>query len=333
MRYPTLSIVVPVFNEDEVIETFLGQLEPILGELGETYEVIFVDDGSRDSSADIIASRHAADARIKLISFSRNFGKEIALTAGLDHAQGDAVIPLDVDLQDPPELIGAFLEKWREGYDVVYGIRTSRDADTGLKRLSATLFYALMRRLAGFEMPANTGDFRLMDRRVVEALRGVRERNRFMKGLFAWIGFKQIGVPYKRPARVAGTTKWNYWKLWNFAIDGFTGFTTLPLRIATYIGVLTAIGAVGYGSFLIIRTMVLGRDVPGYASIMVAVLLLGGLQLMVLGVIGEYLGRNYSETKRRPLYIVRETFGIEKGVGDVGPSHRDEEPVRVVRSR
>jgi glycosyltransferase involved in cell wall biosynthesis len=311
MSAPTLSIIIPMFNEEDVLAPLFERLVPVLERLGESFEIICVDDGSSDRTAEIVRSRSAKDPRIKLIGFSRNFGKEAALTAGLDHARGDAVIPLDADLQDPPELIGALVGKWREGYDVVYGLRASRDRDTLHTRLSAQLFYALMRRMAGIDMPSNAGDFRLMDRRVVDALKGLREHNRFMKGLFAWIGFRQVAVPYERPERAAGRTKFNYWKLWNFAIDGFTGFSTLPLRLAGYVGFLTALTSLVYGAYLVIRTLVSGVDVPGYASLMVAVLFLGGLQLIVLGVIGEYLGRSYTEAKKRPLYIVRERMGLD----------------------
>lgn len=308
---PTLSIVVPMYDEEAVLNTFFARLVPLLEDLGESHEIILVDDGSTDYSADIVRKLHQDNPQIKLIELSRNFGKESALTAGLDYASGEAVIPLDADLQDPPELIRTFVQKWREGYDVVYGVRAKRDRDTFLKRVSAGVFYASIRRLAGFEMPSNAGDYRLMDRRVVDALGRLREQNRFMKGLFAWVGFKQIGVPYERPARAAGETKFGYWRLWNFAIDGFTGFTTLPLRLAGYVGFFTAFIAVAYGTYLVIRTIFSGVDVPGYASLMVAVLFLSGLQLMVLGVIGEYLGRSYSEAKKRPLYVVRDSLGFE----------------------
>ena len=293
MTTEKLSIIVPMYNEEHVLRTFFDRITPVVESLDLECELIFVDDGSTDSSVEIVREQHAKDRRIKLVSFSRNFGKENALTAGLDHATGDVVIPIDADLQDPPELIAKFVAKWREGYEVVYGVRSKRDQDSAAKRTSAKMFYTIFGRLVGFDMPANAGDFRLMDRRVVDALGGLRERNRFMKGLFAWVGFRQIGVPYERPERAAGATKFNYWRLWNFAIDGFTGFTTLPLRLAGYIGMLTAIAAVIYGVFLVMRTWIYGVDVAGYASLMVAVLFLGGLQLMVLGIIGEYIGRAY----------------------------------------
>ena len=307
---PTISIVVPMFNEEDVLPILFNRLSKYLEQLGETYEIICVNDGSSDRTAELLAEAHNADNRIKFLNFSRNFGKEVALTAGLDASSGDAVIPIDADLQDPPELIASFLEKWREGYDVVYGVRRHRDTDTFIKRWSAIEFYRIINRLSGVHIPANTGDFRLMDRRVVDAACRLREHNRFMKGLFAWVGFKQTSVPYDRPERAAGQTKFNYWRLWNFALDGITGFSTVPLRIAGYIGMLTAIAAMVYGGILLGRTLIYGVDVPGYASIMVALLLIGGLQLIVLGVIGEYLGRLYEESRKRPLYIVESAGGL-----------------------
>ena len=308
-----------MYNEAEVLGPLFERLIPVLDQIGESYEVIFIDDGSTDGSGDIIRECHRADPRVRLIEFSRNFGKEAALTAGLDHSVGRAVIPLDADLQDPPELIGEFVEKWREGYEVVYGQRSKRSEDTFFKRASANSFYSVMHRMAGIDMPANAGDFRLMDRAVVDALKRLREHNRFMKGLFSWVGFRQIAVTYDRPARAAGQTKFNYWKLWNFAIDGMTGFSNLPLKLAGYVGILTSVGAIGYGGYLLVRTLIYGIDVPGYASTMVAVLLLGGMQLMVLGVIGEYLGRTYTESKQRPLYVVREQVGVGEPVGQAVP--------------
>ncbi len=308
---PTLSIVVPMFNEEDVLPILFDRLSSFLEKLGDSYEIICVNDGSTDKTAALLADAHARDNRIKVLNFSRNFGKEIALTAGLDVASGKAVVPIDADLQDPPELIETFLEKWREGFDVVYAVRRRRDTDTAMKRWSAARFYEVINRLSGVPIPANTGDFRLMDQRVVRAIVQLREHNRFMKGLFAWVGFRHIEVPYDRPERAAGQTKFNYWRLWNFALDGITGFSTVPLRIAGYIGMLTALGAIFYGIFLIMRTLIHGVDVPGYASLMVAVLLIGGLQLVVLGVIGEYLGRLYEEARKRPLYIVESSLGLE----------------------
>lgn len=308
---PTLSIVIPMYNEEEVLPLLLERLGKVLDGLGESYEILCVNDGSRDGTAEALAAAHRSDHRIKALNLSRNFGKEIALTAGLDHAKGRAVVPLDADLQDPPELIGEFLKHWRDGYDVVCGVRRERKNDTWLKRQSATAFYRIINRLAGIKIPKNTGDFRLMDRRVVDALKNVRERNRFMKGLFAWVGFRQTSVFYDRPERAAGTTKFSYWKLWNFAVDGITGYSTLPLRLAGYLGVITALLSLLYGFWLVVRTMLWGRDVPGYASVMVAVLFMGGVQLIVLGVIGEYIGRVFQETKHRPLYVLDSAIGFE----------------------
>lgn len=311
---PTLSIVVPMFNEEEVLPKLFDHLGAVLRKLDETYEIICVNDGSTDATAGLLSKAHALDNRVKVLNFSRNFGKEIALTAGLDVASGRAVVPIDADLQDPPELIVSLLEKWREGYDVVYAVRRQRNADTAMKRWSAAKFYQVINRLSGVPIPANTGDFRLMDQQVVRAIVQMREHNRFMKGMFAWVGFRHVGVPYDRPERAAGQTKFNYWRLWNFALDGITGFSTVPLRIAGYIGMLTALAAIFYGIFLIIRTFIHGVDVPGYASLMVAVLLIGGLQLVVLGVIGEYLGRLYEEALKRPLYIVESSLGFQSEI-------------------
>lgn len=310
---PTLSIVVPMFNEEDVLPILFDRLSTFLDALGESYEIICVNDGSTDRTAPLLAEAHKRDGRIKVLNFSRNFGKEVALTAGLDVASGQAVVPIDADLQDPPELIETFLKKWREGFDVVYAVRRHRNTDTAMKRWSAKKFYQVINRLSGVPIPANTGDFRLMDQRVVKAVVTLREHNRFMKGIFAWVGFRHAEVSYDRPERAAGQTKFNYWRLWNFALDGITGFSTVPLRIAGYVGMLTALAAIIYGVFLISRTLIHGVDVPGYASLMVAVLLIGGLQLVVLGVIGEYLGRLYAETRKRPLYIVESSLGLEPG--------------------
>lgn len=307
---PTLSIVVAAYNEEDVLDIFFERLESVLASLGESYEIVCVNDGSRDRSAAILAAHNARDGRIRVINLARNFGKELALTAGLDATRGRAVVPLDADLQDPPELIAEFLRLWREGYDVVYAVRDARNTDSWLKRTTAGLFYSMLRRVSNVDIPPNAGDFRLMDARVVEALRGLRERNRFMKGLFSWVGFRQTSVGYQRPARAAGTTKFNYWKLWNFALDGITGYSTVPLRVATYFGLIFALLAMVYGLYLLFRTMVWGTDVPGYASTMVAVIFMGGIQLVVLGIIGEYLGRLYSEAKGRPLYIVESRLGF-----------------------
>jgi polyisoprenyl-phosphate glycosyltransferase len=318
---PTLSIVVPMFNEEEVIDAFFRRLGAVLEVLGVTYEVICVNDGSRDGTAVRLAAAHRRDPHVKVINLSRNFGKEIALTAGLDHARGAAVVPIDADLQDPPELIAAMLSRWRDGYDVVLAVRSARLTDTWAKRFSARAFYAVINRMSRVRIPSNAGDFRLMDHRVVETLQHMRERNRFMKGLFAWVGFRQCEIEYERPERHAGTTKFNYWRLWNFALDGITGYSTLPLRLAGYIGALTALTALIYGLYLVLRTIIFGADLPGYASIMVAVLFMGGIQLIVMGVIGEYLGRTFEEAKHRPIYVIESAQGIEPLETEV-PRHR-----------
>ncbi len=305
-------MVVPMFNEEEVVDLFFARMEPLLEALAVTYEVICVNDGSRDATLARLLGHHHRNPRIKVVSLSRNFGKELALTAGLDAARGRAVVPMDVDLQDPPELIATFLEKWREGHEVVFGVRESRESDGPVKRLTAGLFYRLFNRFTELRIPENTGDFRLMDRRVVEAIKLLPERNRFMKGIFAWVGFRQVGVPYVRPPRAAGTTKWNYWRLWNFALDGITGFSTLPLRLWSYVGGAISLLAFLYAAFLIFRVLLHGIDAPGYASLMVVMLFLGGIQLITLGIIGEYVGRLYSESKGRPLYLVERKVGFDR---------------------
>lgn len=305
-----LSLVAPMYNEEAVIPVFFERVRGVLERLGLAYEIICVNDGSTDATAGLLAAAHAADPRIKVINFSRNFGKEVALTAGLDAANGAAVVPIDADLQDPPEMIATFVEHWRAGADVVYGVRTNRHEDTWAKRVSAAAFYAIVNRISETPIPRNAGDFRLIDRRVVDAMKCLPEHNRFMKGLFSWVGFKQVAAPYERPKRAAGKTKFNYWRLWNFALDGITGYSTAPLRVAGYLGVLAAIFAMLYGAYLVARTLMFGVDVPGYASLMVMLVFLGGVQLTVLGVIGEYLGRVYNELKARPLYIIESALGL-----------------------
>jgi glycosyltransferase involved in cell wall biosynthesis len=251
-----------------------------------------------------------ADARIKVIDLSRNFGKDIALSAGLDHARGDAIVPIDVDLQDPPELIPEMLGLWQEGHEVVLAIRGDRSSDTHTKRITAGLFYRLMSWFGDITIPAHAGDFRLMDRSVVDALKRLPERTRFMKGLFAWLGFRQTAIYYTRPPRAVGYTKWKPWKLWNYALDGVVSFTTLPLRIWTYLGFLVALFSLGYLVVIVLRTLMLGVDVPGYASILSVVLLFSGFNMIGLGLLGEYIGRIFVEVKQRPLYLIRETIGF-----------------------
>lgn len=306
-----LSIIVPVFNEEDTVELFLERVTPVLKGLSIPYEFIFVDDGSRDGTVRLLAQAAESNPAIRILSLSRNFGKEAALTAGLEVAQGSAVIPIDVDLQDPPEMIADFVGLWRSGYDVVYGQRIDRKSDSDTKRSTAAMFYKVFNLVSSLNIEPNVGDFRLMNRAAVDATLRLRERNRFMKGIFAWVGFKTAGIPYTRAPRVAGVTKFNYWKLWNFALDGLTSFSTVPLRIWTYLGAAVALGALVYTIVIILRTLILGSDVAGYASLMVVILLLGAVQLISLGVIGEYLGRLYIESKQRPLYLVRDRVGFD----------------------
>jgi len=304
------SIIIPVYNEEDNLDTLFQRLERILNQLEITYEVICINDGSKDNTIQRLIEHHKRNRAIKVIHLSRNFGKEVALTAGLDYASGDAVIPIDADLQDPPEIIQNLIEKWQEGYDIVYATRRSRQGESWLKTMTALTFYRVISKLSRVYIPPNTGDFRLLDRRVVDTLRKMPERTRFMKGMFAWVGYKQTSILFDREPRFNGKTTWNYWKLWNFAIDGITSFSTIPLRIWSYLGLIISIMCLFYAIFLILRTIIFGIDVPGYASLMVAILFLGGIQLISLGVIGEYLGRVYEEVKDRPLYVIRETYGI-----------------------
>lgn len=297
-----LSVVVPAYNEQEVLPEFHRRLSEALAKLSFSSEILYINDGSSDQTLKVIKDLH--DPRIAIIDLSRNFGKEIALTAGLDHANGEAVVVIDADLQDPPELIPEMIEKWREGYDVVYARRTGRDGESYLKKTSAKLFYRFIQGVSRVKIPEDTGDFRLLSRRAVESLKQLRETHRFMKGLFAWIGYPQVAVSYHRDPRFAGQTKWNYWQLWNFALEGITSFTINPLKIATYLGLMTSIGSFSYALLIIYKTLAYGEPVQGYPSLMVVILFLGGVQLMSLGVIGEYLGRMFNETKQRPLYFV-----------------------------
>lgn len=313
---PLLSLVIPVFDEEDSIDLFIDTVVPMLERDHLHYELVFVNDGSQDDTLSRLIARSASDRHIRIVNLSRNFGKEAALTAGIDHAKGDVLIPMDIDLQDPPDLIGPFMERWREGYDIVYGVRTTRLADTAAKRMSAGWFYWAFNLMSPVRIPPNVGDFRLVDRRAAEVLRQLPERNRFMKGLFAWVGFNSIGVPYERPERAAGTTKFNYWRLWNFALDGVVSFSTAPLRAWFYVGVVIAAIAVFYAIFIITRVLILGIDTPGYASLLIAVLLMGAIQLLSLGIIGEYLGRLFLEVKGRPIYIVE---GVYEDGADAPP--------------
>ena len=304
MNNPTISIIAPCYNEEETIEQFLRRVEEILTQINEPYEIVFINDGSKDNTLNVLLNAKQNFKNIRIINFSRNFGKEAALTAGLDKARGEAAIPIDVDLQDPPELIKDLVAKWREGYDVVLAKRADRTSDSFAKRVSADLFYKLNGKISNVDIPNNVGDFRLMSKRVVEALKQLPENQRFMKGLFAWVGFKTTVIEYVREKREAGQSSFNGWKLWNFALDGITSFSTLPLRIWLYIGALVSFLSFLYGSFIILKTLIFGVDLPGYASLAVIMLFLGGIQLIGIGILGEYIGRIYSESKRRPSYII-----------------------------
>ena len=304
MNNPTISIIAPCYNEEETIEPFLRRIEEILTQINEPYEIVFIKDGSKDNTLNVLLNAKKNFKNIRIINFSRNFGKEAALTAGLDKARGEAAIPIDVDLQDPPELIKELVARWREGCDVVLAKRADRTSDSFAKRVSADLFYKLNGKISNVDIPNNVGDFRLMSKRVVEALKQLPENQRFMKGLFAWVGFKTVAIEYVREKREAGQSSFNGWKLWNFALDGITSFSTLPLRIWLYIGALVSFLSFLYGSFIILKTLIFGVDLPGYASLAVIMLFLGGIQLIGIGILGEYIGRIYSESKRRPSYII-----------------------------
>lgn len=305
---PTLSIICPMHNEADVLASFFARLLPALDATGETCEIVCVNDGSRDDTLERLREFQKTEARLRVVDLSRNFGKEAALTCGIDHARGQAVIPIDADLQDPPELIGEMIRVWLQGFDVVLAQRVNRSADSYLKRKTAEWFYSVHNAISDPQIPANVGDFRLMDRRVVEALKQLPERRRFMKGLFAWVGFRQATIPYAREERIAGSSKFSGWRLWNFALEGITSFSTAPLRIWTYLGLIIALLAFVFGLFIVGRTLLIGRDLPGYASLITIILFLGGVQLIGLGVLGEYIGRLFSEAKKRPIYIVREHY-------------------------
>lgn len=299
-----ITIIVPAFNEQEVLPTFHERLSKVLDSMALESQILYINDGSRDGTLEVLKILRAHDERVAILDLSRNFGKEIAMTAGLDHARGDAVIVIDADLQDPPELIPELVKQWRQGWDMVYAQRIERRGETLVKKMTAYWFYRLMQRVGRVRIPENVGDFRLLSRRAVDSLRQLREQHRFMKGLFAWIGYPQIGVPYHRDPRFAGRSTWDYWRLWNFALDGITSFTTTPLKWATYLGLVTAFFSFCYGALVILQKLLFGNPVKGYPSLMVVILFLGGIQLIFLGIIGEYLGRMFDETKKRPLYFV-----------------------------
>lgn len=306
----TVSIIIPCHNESGNLATLYARVCAVMDEAGEPWEMICINDGSGDDTLLQLIALHHQDRRVRVIDLSRNFGKEAALTAGLDAAQGEAAIPLDADLQDPPELIPELLAQWREGFDVVNAVRLSREGESWLKRASAHVFYRIINRMSDVEIPPDTGDFRLLSRPVLDALQALPERRRFMKGLFAWVGFRSTNVYYHRAPRHAGKTTWNYWRLWNLAVEGVTSFSQVPLQLAAYLGFVVSLLAFLYAVWLIISTLAYGNPVKGYPSMMVTLLFLGGVQLMALGVIGEYLGRIYEESKQRPVYLVRQAWGM-----------------------
>jgi polyisoprenyl-phosphate glycosyltransferase len=308
-----ISIIAPIYNESEGITNFYEALCAIFCQAPELdFEVICIDDGSRDDTLKKLISIAENDSRFHVIELSRNFGKEAALTAGIDAATGDAVIPIDADLQDPPELILEMIKEWFNGAEVVLARRADRSSDSFLKRKSAEIFYRFHNHLSTIQIPENVGDFRLMDRIVIDALKQIPEQHRFMKGLFAWVGFKTVTLDYVRNPRIAGTTKFSGWKLWNFALEGITSFSAVPLKFWTYIGGIGALATFIYAIIIISRTLIHGIDVPGYASLLVAVLFFGSLQLISVGMLGEYIGRIYMETKHRPLYLIRKHYGVKR---------------------
>ena len=311
----TLSIIVPIYNEEAVIPEFYRRIAGVMDDIGESWEMVCINDGSRDRSAEILLALHKADPRVKLVNFSRNFGQMIALTAGLDYAQGKAVVVIDVDLQDPPELIGEMVDKWREGYEVVYAVRADRAGESPFKLWTANIFYRLLRRITDVDIPADTGEFRLMDRQAVLTMRRLREHHRFMRGLSSWIGFRQIGVRYHRSERFAGDTKYPLSRMLRLTMDAITSFSYLPLRLGTYLGfILAVISLVGIAITISLRLS--GNNAfYGQATTLVAVLFLGGIQLIFLGILGEYLGRIYDEVKGRPLYIVARAHGFAEKEG------------------
>jgi dolichol-phosphate mannosyltransferase len=310
---PVISVVLPVFNEEQILPTLYTRLSGVMQELDETYELVFVNDGSRDGSLAFLKSLSAADPAVKIVSLSRNFGHQIAITCGLDHAVGKAVIIMDADLQDPPEVIARFVEKWRDGYDVVYAVREKRYGENFFKRGTAALFYRLLRALTHIDIPIDAGDFRLLSRRAVNSLQSTRERSRFVRGLVIWVGYRQTGVRFTREERGAGETKYPFRKMLKFALDGITAFSSVPLQAATYLGLVISGLSFLYIVYAVVAKLFTSHTITGWTSIIVAVLFLGGVQLLALGVIGEYISRIYEEVKQRPLYLVDERVGFEDG--------------------
>ncbi|AKS23604.1 MULTISPECIES: glycosyltransferase family 2 protein [Leptospirillum] len=300
-----VSIVIPFYNEADLVVPVYERLSLVLDSLKKTWEIVCVNDGSQDGTLQKLLTIRKNDKRLKILDLSRNFGKESALTAGLDHVRGIVTIPMDADLQDPPELIPILLSKWEEGYDIVNAVRIVRDGESWFKKLTAYGFYRLFNLFSHVKIPEDVGDFRLISKPALDAIKSFPERRRFMKGIFAWVGFRTTTVHYERDRRLKGKSKWSYWRLWNLALEGITSFSQIPLHISSYIGFFVSFGSICYGIFLLLRTLLFGNPVKGYPSLIVAVLFLGGVQLMALGVIGEYLGRTYEESKQRPRYIIR----------------------------
>jgi len=327
-----ISLVIPAYNEEESIHGFVERVMPIMACTGYDFEMVFVDDGSSDRTSFILSALAHDNDCVRFIKLSRNFGKEAALTAGLSYATGGAIIPMDCDLQDPPELIPHMIDKWEEGYKVVHALRRSRLTDSWLKRESAKSYYRVMSSITDISIPRNCGDYRLMDRVVVEAILSFRERNRFMKGIMAAAGFKAATLEYDRPERSAGETKFNVWKLWNFALDGITSFSTVPLRVWTYLGAMIALCAFVYAGWIVFKTLYWGTITPGFATLMSVVLFLGGVQLIGIGVLGEYIGRLVAETKQRPLFIVESTQGYGEALDDIRPFHSNASKVLYARN-
>ena len=311
-----LSIIVPCYNESEVVEKFFSAMvgnNGILNNLGLNCELVFINDGSKDNTLELLKAQkeiysNKSNLDIKIVNLSRNFGKEAAMSAGFSVASGEAIVPMDADLQHPASLIPKFVELWRQGYDVVLAKRVNRQDESALKRFCSSIFYKLNNKISEIEIPQNVGDFRLFTKKVLNAINSLPENQRFMKGIFAWVGFRSITIEYEEQERIAGSSKFNGWKLWNFALQGITGFGTLPLRVWTYIGFIVSFLAFIYASFLILRTLIMGIDLPGYASLVVIILFLGGLQLIGIGILGEYVGRIYMESKRRPPFIIDEIY-------------------------
>lgn len=326
---PLVSVVVPCFNEQEVLRDTNRRLTAALEQMRLKFEIVYVDDGSADSTAEILRELAGHDERIRVVRFSRNFGHQMAITAGLEHASGDAVVVIDADLQDPPEVILEFVQKWMEGYDVAYGVRAEREGETAFKLWTAKAFYRCIDRLSDTRIPLDTGDFRLMDRRVVDALLAMPERDRFVRGMVSWLGFSQVAVPYRRAARTAGVTKFSFFKMLRFAMDGIFSFSITPLRLATWMG-FAASGIAILGILLAVVERILGVPglVKGWASVMIAVLFIGGVQLICIGLIGEYVGRIYGESKRRPLYVLRERIGFQSSETKIAREHRSPTTVK-----